>query len=147
MGNLYRIKLMPSVEKAYQDLRVKVQISPTSPPSLSRPEDPAIESAAQHLFRVNQILRSLANPLDIALDQSLLARIGWLLTRNIESTILYYLRFEETRTVSVLHITEFDNTNSYARFCEFLGSGGVEILTTLGVHPPIGNIGSSASFQ
>jgi hypothetical protein len=142
MEGAYRVKLMPSAEQAYRSLRNRARVTPSDPASSL-----VLESTTEHFQRVNEILRSLMKPTDVFLDQSLLEGMNWLLTRSIDSTLLYYLRIKEERRVSVLHITQFDNTNAYARFWAFLNEGGCEILSNLGVDLPIGYVGPSAAVQ
>lgn len=144
MDDAYRVRLMPVAERAYRSLRLTSELAPADPLS---PSFPIWKSTNEHLGRVNSILRSLRDPNDVYLDERLLARMSWLLTRSIDSTLVYYLRLEETRSVRVLHITQFDSTNAYARFWTLMNEGGCEVLAALGVEVPIDNIGISTRLQ
>jgi hypothetical protein len=107
MEDAYFVKLMPLAERAYLSLRQETRSLSADPsPSLSR------RYSSEHFARVNQILVSLKDPGDVYLDQSLLERMSWLRTRNIDSTLVYFLRVEPRKLVTVLHITRFDNTNA-----------------------------------
>jgi hypothetical protein len=139
----YRVKMMPSAEEAYFSLRLQTQRLTSPSPSSS----PLSNSKLQHFNRVNEILCSIQNPLDIQLDQMTLG-ITCVRSRSIGSTLVYFQRWEiPVRRVSVLVITECDSTNSYARFCAFMNAGGYKVFEALGLHLPIGSIGSSGMLQ
>ncbi len=144
MEDAYHIKLMPKAEQQYLALRLRTRRVPVDLPSVPAP---STESPTEHLRRVNSILSSLQDPSQVYLDQSLLERMSWLLTRSIDSTLVYFLRIEALRRVSVLHITQFDSTNAYARFWAFMNEGGCQMLAALGVDIPVGYIGPSALLQ
>jgi hypothetical protein len=145
MGNAYKLKMMPLAEQRYCFLRSQTDRLPGQTTSEFLQ---SLKSQRLHLEHVETILRSLQNPRDAYLDQPLLERMSFLLTRSIDSTLVYYRRIEiPVRCVSVLIITECDSTNAYVRFCAFMNAGGHRILEKLGVHVPIGSIGSSAMVQ
>lgn len=144
MQETYRIKLMPRAVETYTALRsvtAKLPSDPTSPAFYQ------IRPYAKMFERVNSILCSLKDPGDLYLDQPLLADLNLIHTRSLGSTLIYFCRWNDERVINILNITEYDSTNSYARFCAFMDSGGWTILADLGVEVPSEDIGSSHMIQ
>jgi hypothetical protein len=130
MDDAYRIQLMPLAAQSYSNLRERT--------FEADPFSPVISDLAARFTRVNSIIRSLMDPGDIHLDQPLLEGLEWVLTRSIETTHVYFFRIRPERQVGILHITEYDGTSSYARFWNFMTTGGCALLSDMGVNPPSG---------
>jgi hypothetical protein len=138
----YRISLMPRAEETYRALKTRAGRLPSDPTS---PNFYEFRAYAKMLQRVNSIFLSLMDPCDVGLDQPLLESLSWIRTRSHEGTLVYF--FRSGHRVGILHITDSDGANSYARFCLFMECGGSRILAQIGVDLPLGSIGSSAVLQ
>jgi hypothetical protein len=135
---------MPRAAETYRELKSRAEKLPADPYS---PNYYHLRPFVKMFDRVNWILRSLMDPGNLHQDQSLLESLSRIHTRSLDSTLLYFLRVNEERRIDILHITEYDNTNSYARFCDFMDHGGAAVLETLGVELPSQDIGSSFTIQ
>src|ERR1051326_9057638 len=109
----FQIKLMPRAEETYRVLQAKAAKLPSDP---SAPNFFQLRPYAKMLGRVNSLFQSLMDPGNTHLDQPLLESLNWLRVRSLESTLIYFFRMNRARRIGILHITEYDSTNSYARF-------------------------------
>jgi hypothetical protein len=140
----YRIRLMPRAAETYLALKSSANKLPADPYS---PDHYKIRPYTKMFGRVNSILCSLMDPGNLHLDQPLLESLGPIHTRTLESTLIYFFRMNEERLIGVLHITEYDSTNSYARFCAFMDHGGWRVFADLGFDLPSVDIGSSGMIH
>jgi hypothetical protein len=69
-------------------------------------------------------------------DRPLLDQLSVVLCASVDSTYVYYHRFEEPQLIYVLCICELSTTKAYPVLASMILTGRVQLLSALGINPP-----------
>lgn len=91
------------------------------------------DGKSTHLERTQAILKQLKEPRLISLDQKMVGKLSFILSRTESSTCIYFRR-SKSGTVTVIHICE--STLDYTALAEVVFSGDVQVLSAIGIGQP-----------